>query len=157
MAVCGGGCMGFVNVDHRAPGHRLHRARHRSPRARWPSSPIPARSSRRCCAPAATSDSPSPCRRGQELVTTTASYLDYALAPGGDPGGGPAARDPAGAPASCGPLWRGRADQGVAVVALTVGASAGGRAMVAAHSGALAGADGAWEALFHAYGVIRVQ
>ena len=45
----------------------------------------------------------------------------------------------------------------MAVVALTVGGSVPGRAMVAAHSGALAGADGAWEALFDAYGVIRVS
>ena len=48
------------------------------------------------------------------------------------------------------------AGQGVAVVALTVGGSTTGRTLVAAHSGALAGADGAWEALFDAYGVIRV-
>ena len=44
----------------------------------------------------------------------------------------------------------------MAVVALTVGGSTTGRTLVAAHSGALAGADGAWEALFEAYGVIRV-
>jgi acyl-CoA synthetase (NDP forming) len=46
---------------------------------------------------------------------------------------------------------------GVPVVALTVGSSAPGAAMVAAHSGALAGGDGAWEALFDAYGVLRVR
>ena len=45
----------------------------------------------------------------------------------------------------------------VPVVALTVGTSGPGAAMVAAHSGALAGADGAWEALFDAYGVLRVR
>jgi acyl-CoA synthetase (NDP forming) len=44
----------------------------------------------------------------------------------------------------------------IPVVLLTAGGSAGGRAMVAAHSGALAGADGAWEALADAYGVHRV-
>ena len=48
------------------------------------------------------------------------------------------------------------AEQDVVVVALTVGASVAGRAMVAAHSGALAGADGAWEALFEAHNVVRV-
>ena len=48
------------------------------------------------------------------------------------------------------------AEEGVAVVALTVGGSEAGRAMVAAHSGTLGGADGAWEALFDAYGVVRV-
>jgi acyl-CoA synthetase (NDP forming) len=42
------------------------------------------------------------------------------------------------------------------VVLLTAGRSAAGRALVTAHSGALAGADGAWEALAEAYGVHRV-
>ena len=44
----------------------------------------------------------------------------------------------------------------IPVVLLTVGGSAAGRAMVAAHSGALAGRDGGWEALARAYGVHRV-
>jgi len=39
------------------------------------------------------------------------------------------------------------------VVALTVGRGQAARAMVAAHSGALAGAEGAYQALFDAYGV----
>src|SRR5262249_29868900 len=42
------------------------------------------------------------------------------------------------------------------VVLLTAGSSASGRAMVAAHSGALAGTDGAWEALARRYGGHRV-
>ncbi len=62
-------------------------------------------------------------------------------------------RDPVGLRAA---LHR-AAELDVTVVALTVGASQAGRAMVAAHSGALAGADGAWEALFDAYGVVRVH
>jgi acetate---CoA ligase (ADP-forming) len=45
----------------------------------------------------------------------------------------------------------------IPVVLLTAGRSARGRAMVAAHSGALAGDDGAWEALAGAYGVHRVR
>ena len=49
------------------------------------------------------------------------------------------------------------AEQDVVVVALTVGRSEAGKAMVTAHSGALAGSDAAWEALFDAHGVIRVQ
>ena len=49
------------------------------------------------------------------------------------------------------------AEREIPVVALTVGGSPTGRAMVAAHSGALAGDDGAWEALFEAYGVLRVR
>src|SRR5262249_3679184 len=45
----------------------------------------------------------------------------------------------------------------VPVVALKVGRSATGQRMVAAHSGALAGEDGAYEAVFDAYGVLRVD
>src|SRR5204862_7961827 len=45
----------------------------------------------------------------------------------------------------------------IAVVLLTAGSSAAGREMVAAHSGALAGQDGSWEALADAYGVHRVS
>ena len=44
----------------------------------------------------------------------------------------------------------------IPVVLLTAGRSASGRAMVAAHSGALAAGDGGWEALARAYGVHRV-
>ena len=45
----------------------------------------------------------------------------------------------------------------VPVVALTVGTSSRGRSLVDAHSGAIAGSDAAWEALFAAYGVHRVD
>jgi hypothetical protein len=92
---------------------------------------------------------------GQELVTTTASYLDYALGLEQTKVVGlllETLRQPERLRAA---LARAAA-QDVSVVALTVGRSAEGRAMVAAHSGALAGDDGAWEALFDAYGVIRV-
>ena len=39
--------------------------------------------------------------------------------------------------------------------AVTVGTSEGGQALVDAHSGAIAGSDAGWEALFSAYGVHR--
>ena len=59
MAVCGAGCMGFVNV---ARGLRALGYVEPDPlppgRSRW--SPIPARCSRRCCGRAAASASPSP-------------------------------------------------------------------------------------------------
>ena len=93
---------------------------------------------------------------GQELVTTAADYLDYAL---DQPQTRVVAllletmRSPALLQAG---LARAAAAD-VPVVALTVGSSGPGAAMVAAHSGALAGADGAWEALFDAYGVCRVR
>jgi acyl-CoA synthetase (NDP forming) len=43
----------------------------------------------------------------------------------------------------------------IPVCALTVGTSEGGQALVDAHSGAIAGSDAGWEALFSAYGVHR--
>ena len=93
---------------------------------------------------------------GQEYVTTIADYLHYALEQ-------PTtrvvavlmetARDPAGLRSA---LARAAAAD-VPVVALKVGRSQSARAMVAAHSGALAGEDGAYEALFDAHEVLRVQ
>ena len=47
-------------------------------------------------------------------------------------------------------------EKGVPVVALKIGKEDRARELVVAHSGALAGADGAYEALFREYGVIRV-
>ena len=49
------------------------------------------------------------------------------------------------------------ADADVPVVVLPVGGSPTGRAMVAAHSGALAGEDAAWEAFCAAVGAVRVR
>ncbi len=93
---------------------------------------------------------------GLELTTDMAAYLDYAV--------GLAstrvvalfaetARDPAALRAA---LARAAA-RDLPVVALKVGRGGRAGAMVAAHSGALAGADGAWQALFDAYGVLRVR
>lgn len=152
MALCGGGCMGFVSRDVRAIGYL-----ERSP---LPAGPIALvthsgsafsallRTDRMLGWTLAVSS-------GQELVTTAAEYLEYALTL-------PETRivalvletlrDPDRLRAALAVA----ASAGVAVVALTVGTSAAGRAMVAAHSGALAGSDGAWEALFDAYGVLRV-
>jgi acetate---CoA ligase (ADP-forming) len=92
---------------------------------------------------------------GQELVTAAPSFLDYAL---DLPDTGVLAlvletiRDGDGLRHVLGRA----ADRDVPVVLLAVGSSAGGQAMVAAHSGALAGSAGTWEALGRAYGVHRV-
>jgi acetate---CoA ligase (ADP-forming) len=154
MAVCGGGCMGFVNVADgvRAIGY--------VERPSFPHGPVAfithsgsvfsavLRTRRHLGFTVVVS-------AGQELVTTAASYLDYALDRPETRVVGlllETLREPEGLRAA---LLR-AAEQDVAVVALTVGSSMAGRAMVAAHSGALAGADGAWEALFDAYGVLRV-
>jgi acyl-CoA synthetase (NDP forming) len=155
MAVCGGGCMGFVNVTRglRAVGYVES--------AELPSGPIALvshsgsafsallRSHRRLGFSLVVSS-------GQELVTTAADYLDYALDQ-------PETKvlalllETMRAPDLLRAGLARAAAQDVPVVALTVGTSGPGAAMVAAHSGALAGADGAWEALFDAYGVLRVR
>jgi acyl-CoA synthetase (NDP forming) len=155
MALCGGGCMGFVNV---ARGLRAIGYVERDP---LPSGPVALvthsgsvfsallRTRRHLGFTLAVS-------AGQELVTGAADYLGYALDLEGTRVVGlvlETLRQPDGLRAA---LHR-AAELDVTVVALTVGASRAGRAMVAAHSGALAGADGAWEALFDAYGVVRAH
>jgi acyl-CoA synthetase (NDP forming) len=52
---------------------------------------------------------------------------------------------------------RAAAGRDVPVVALTVGREESARQLVAAHSGAMAGEDGAYEAVFDAFGVTRVR
>ncbi len=155
MAVCGGGCMGFVNV---ARGVRAIGYVEADP---LPAGPIALvshsgsafsallRSHRRLGFSLAVSS-------GQELVTTAADYLGYAL---DQPETGAVALllETMRAPDRLRSGLARAAEQGVPVVALTVGTSGPGAAMVAAHSGALAGADGAWEALFDAYDVLRVH
>jgi acetate---CoA ligase (ADP-forming) len=89
---------------------------------------------------------------GQEIVTTMADYVDYAVSL-------PSTRvlallletvrDPEG-------LRRGltlAAERDIGVLALKMGRTEGSKAMVTAHSGALAGEHGAYEALFDAHGV----
>jgi acyl-CoA synthetase (NDP forming) len=155
LALCGAGCMGFVNVDK---GVRALGYIEQHPQTPGPISLVThsgsvfsalLRTHRRLEFALAVSS-------GQELVTTTGDYLAYAL-----------------------DLERTRvvalyletirdaellknglaraASRDIPVVALTVGASPTGRAMVSAHSGAIAGDDAAWEALFDAYGVHRVR
>jgi acyl-CoA synthetase (NDP forming) len=93
---------------------------------------------------------------GQEIVTGLADYMEHAL--------GLATtrilalfietvRDPE---AFRRQLAR-AAEQDVPVIALKVGRTEASRSMVVAHSGALAGEDGAYEALFDSYGVSRVN
>jgi len=154
MQLCGAGCMGFVNVSRglRAIGYTE-------------ASPLPVgpvalvthsgsvfsallRARRGLAFSLAVSS-------GQELVTTAPAYLEYAL-------GLPETRVVAlvmEAMREAGRLRRvlaSAAEREIPVVALTVGRSASGARMVAAHSGALAAADGGWEALCRAYGVHRV-
>jgi acyl-CoA synthetase (NDP forming) len=154
MSVCGAGCMGFVNV---ARGLRAIGYTEPDP---LPAGPVALvthsgsvfsallRTRRAFGFTVAVSS-------GQELVTPAAAYARYALTL-------PetkvlalvleAVRDAA--------LLRAvlatAADRDVPVVLLAAGTSAASRSLVAAHSGALAAGDGAWQALASAHGVHRV-
>ncbi|MGH8868378.1 MAG: acetate--CoA ligase family protein [Actinomycetes bacterium] len=154
MALCGAGCMGFVNLAYglRAIGY-LERESLPAGEVALVSHSGSAFSallrSRRRFGFTLTVSS------GQELVTTTADYLEYAL---DRPETGVVAllletlREPMRVRSS---LVR-AAERGVPVVLLAVGGTPAGRAMVEAHSGALAGDDATWEALVEAHSVLRV-
>ena len=92
---------------------------------------------------------------GQEIATTAADYLDYAL---DQPATRVCAlfletiRDPEGFVAA---LAKARS-RDVPVVAVKVGASEAASGFALSHSGALVGSDAAFDALCDAYGVIRV-
>ena len=155
MELCGAGCMGFANVSHglRAMGY-------------VEPDPLPAgpvalvthsgsvfstmlRSRRAFGFTLAVSS-------GQELVTAAPSYLSYALDVPDTKVIGlilEAMRQPD----ELRNVLARAAERGLPVVLLTAGNSASGRAMVAAHSGALAGSDGGWEALVRYYGIHRVS
>ena len=93
---------------------------------------------------------------GQELVTDAADYVDYAL---DDPGTTLIAllmETPRAAGRLRAALYR-AAEQGVPVVLLAVGHSPRGQQMVAAHSGALAGDDLGWAAFCAQTGAVRVS
>jgi acyl-CoA synthetase (NDP forming) len=93
---------------------------------------------------------------GLELTTTMADYLGHAL---DRPSTGVVAlfletvRDPSTFRAALAAA----AERDVPVVALKVGREKVTRGLVEAHSGALAGEDAAYEALFEAHGVVRVE
>jgi acyl-CoA synthetase (NDP forming) len=155
LEMCGAGCMGFVNVSR---GIRAIGYLEPSP---LPSGPIALvthsgsmfsallRTHRRLEYSLIVSS-------GQELVTSTAHYLDYALTQPETRVVGLVLETPRDVPL----LRRCLASAAIAdvpVVALTVGRSVTGQALVDAHSGALAGSDAGWQALFAEYGVHRVD
>jgi acetate---CoA ligase (ADP-forming) len=154
LALCGAGCMGFVNVARglRAIGYAEPEPLPPGPVALVTHSgsvfSTMLRAGRAIGYTLAVSS-------GQELVTAAPSYLDYAL-------GLPQTRvlalvlEAIREPAELRRVLALAAGRDLPVVLLTAGRSAGGRAMVAAHSGALAAGDGSWEALARAYNVHRV-
>jgi acetate---CoA ligase (ADP-forming) len=155
MAVCGAGCMGFVNNVNgvRALGY-------------LEPNPIPSGGVSLVTHSGSAFSAMLRSRRGfgyrlavssgQELVTDTADYVDYAL---DDPGTRLLAllmETPRAAPRLRRALLR-AAERDVPVVILPVGGSPTGSAMVAAHSGALAGGDAGWQAFCDAVGAVRVR
>jgi acyl-CoA synthetase (NDP forming) len=155
MALCGAGCMGFVNVARglRAIGY-------------VEPDPLPAGPVALVTHSGSVFSALLRTRRGfgfclavssgQELVTTAADYARYALELAETRVLAlvlEAIRDAPGLRA----VLAGALAADVPVVLLSVGASKAGQALVSAHSGALAAADGAWEALAGAYGLHRVR
>ena len=155
MAVCGAACMGFVNVARglRAVGY-------------VEPDPLPAGPVALITHSGSVFSTLLRARRGfgyslavssgQELVTPAAAYARYALGLAETRVLGlvlEAIRDPAGLRMA---LETALVND-VPVVLLSVGLSQAGKHLVSAHSGALAAADGAWEALAGAYGVHRVR
>ena len=93
---------------------------------------------------------------GHELITTVADYIDYALERPEVKVIGlflETARDPAGFRAAL----QKAADRGIPVVALKLGRTEAAAAAALTHTGALAGSDLAYQALFDRYGVVRVE
>jgi acyl-CoA synthetase (NDP forming) len=155
MALCGAGCMGFVNnaLGVRALGY-------------LEPDPLPPGGIVLVTHSGSAFSTLLRARRGfgfrlavssgQELVTDTADYVDYAL---DDPGTRIIAllmETPRSVPRLRRSLLR-AAEQDVPVVILTVGGSPHGRGMVAAHSGALAGESAAWQAFCTAAGAVHVS
>ena len=155
MALCGAGCMGFVNnaLGVRALGY-------------LEPDPLPAGGVGLVTHSGSAFSTLLRARRGfgfrlavssgQELVTDTADYVDYAL---DDPQTDIIALMME-TPRSVTRLRRSllrAAEQDVPVVILTIGGSPRGRAMVAAHSGALAGEQAAWQAFCAAVGAVHVS
>jgi acetate---CoA ligase (ADP-forming) len=154
MALCGAGCMGFVNLARGllAVGYLLP-------------DPVPAGPVALITHSGSVFTAMLNARRGfgftlaaspgQELVTGAPAFARYALSL-------PETRVLALVLEAIRDATELRAVLGdaltadVPVVLLSAGGSPAGKALVAAHSGALAAADGAWEALAGAYGVHRV-
>jgi acyl-CoA synthetase (NDP forming) len=155
MELCGAGCMGFANVAYglRAMGY-------------VEPDPLPAGPVALVTHSGSVFSTLLRTRRafgftlavssGQELVTTAPSYLEYAL-------GQPETKvlalvlEAIREPARLRQVLAQAAERDLPVVLLTAGNSASGRAMVAAHSGALAGSGAGWEALTRSYGLHRVS
>jgi len=155
MPICGGNCMGFYNdldgvwvcgfPSPREPrpgaiafiahsGSVFGALAHNDPRLRFALTVSP----------------------GQELTTTAADYIDYALERPEVKVIGlflETARDPVRFRAAL----EKAAERGVPVVVLKLGRTEAAATAALTHTGAMAGSDVAYEALFDRYGVVRVE
>jgi acetate---CoA ligase (ADP-forming) len=155
MAVCGGNCMGFANLEKRVRALGFYEPRDA------PVGGVTFLSHSGSAFSAMIHNDRNlglnlAVSAGQEFVTTVSDYLRYALGLGSTRTVGlfiETVRDPSGFREALAIAN----ERDVPVVALKVGREERTRNMVAAHSGALAGEDGAYEALFDAYGVSRVE
>jgi acyl-CoA synthetase (NDP forming) len=155
MAVCGGNCMGFANLEKRVRALGFYEPKDA------PVGGVTFLSHSGSAFSAMIHNDRGlglnlAVSAGQEFVTTVADYLRYALGLESTKAVGlfiETVRDPDGFRSALAFAN----DRGTPIVALKVGREVRTRELVAAHSGALAGEDGAYEALFDAYGVSRVE
>ena len=155
MAVCGAGCMGFVNnvTGLRALGY-------------LEPDPLPAGGVSLVTHSGSAFSTLLRARRGfgfrlavssgQELVTNTADYVDHVLTDDGTTLIALMLETPRSVSRLRAGLRR-AAERDIPVVILPVGHSPRGRAMVAAHSGALAGDAAGWQAFCADTGAVRVS
>ena len=155
MAFCGGNGMGFLNVDA-----GLYATGFSSPDGLRPGPVTFVSHSGSAFAALAFNDREIGFNllvsSGQEIVTTMADYVAFALSRETTRVIAlllETVRDPDGLRAALADA----ASREVPVIALKVGRTEGAKAMVTAHSGALAGEHGAFEALFDATGVHEVR
>ena len=155
MAVCGGNCMGFANLERRVRALGFYEPKDA------PVGGVTFLSHSGSAFSAMIHNDRNlglnlAVSAGQEFVTTVADYLRYALGLESTKGVGlfiETVRDPTGFREALAIAN----EKDVPIVALKVGREERTRELVAAHSGALAGEDGAYEALFDAHGVSRVE
>lgn len=155
IAICGGNCMGFVNLEQRL------RALAFAEREDLEPGPITFLSHSGSVFSALLRNDRGlrfnlAVSAGQELTTTISDYLLYALEQTSTRIAAlfvETVRDPERFRLALALAE----ERDVPVVALKVGREAATKDLIEAHSGALAGEDGAYEAVFGAHGVLRVQ
>lgn len=155
MAVCGGNCMGFTNLEKGLWALGFYEPKGLRP------GPIAFISHSGSAFSALLHNDRGlsfnvAVSSGLELVTTAADYVRYALSLDSTKAIGLFVEGVRDSDNFLRALEAAN-ERDVPVVALKVGREALTREMVTAHSGALAGEDGAYEALFEAFGVLRVE